>query len=445
MKVLMTKMLPGRILLPGLLLAFAALAVAIYGVIQVRADGPEKVPASGIICTENPTSTFTLTAKEGYISMTDGNVVFMWGYANGTDDFQFPGPILCVTVGDTVTVVLHNELDVDTSIMFPGQIDVKADGIPLEPHFDGSGNLISLINLAAANGGVVTYEFEVTEPGTHVYQSGTDPAVQSQMGLFGALVVRPADCNPDVDEICYAYDNPTTGFNPKTEYMMMLSEIDPLMHQAYERGETYDMSLYNPRYFLINGRTFPDTIAPNHASWLPNQPYSSLGHIQPFDEIENPLPALDRFIGMGEESYPFHPHAFNARVIARDARLLQGPNGEDMSEERFSIPVNPGQTSDALYQWEDVYAWTKDAGDLPVSLPNAQNLPAGLFYGSPFLGNQDVKPVGTTSFNQCGEFYHIAHNHSLQQITGWGVVLVGQVTFTRIDPPTSDPSYVNCH
>jgi hypothetical protein len=37
--------------------------------------------------------------------------------------------------------------------------------------------------------------------------------------------------------------------------------------------------------------------------------------------------------------------------------------------------------------------------------------------------------------NSCGEYYHIAHNHALQQITAWGVVLSGHITFTRIDPP----------
>ena len=39
------------------------------------------------------------------------------------------------------------------------------------------------------------------------------------------------------------------------------------------------------------------------------------------------------------------------------------------------------------------------------------------------------------ALNQCGEYYHIAHNHALQQITAWGVVMSGQITFTRIDPP----------
>ena len=48
--------------------------------------------------------------------------------------FQHPGPVLCVTEGDTVTVVLHNTLnDDDVSIVFPGQKNVKADGAPVQP------------------------------------------------------------------------------------------------------------------------------------------------------------------------------------------------------------------------------------------------------------------------------------------------------------------------
>jgi FtsP/CotA-like multicopper oxidase with cupredoxin domain len=409
------------------LMLIIAISVVLYSVVQVEADEPGVAPSAGMMCTENATSTFTLTAKEGYISLTDGNVIYMWSYADGTDDFQHPGPILCVNEGDTVTVVLHNELPVDTSIVFPGQADVLANGVPMEPQFNGAGELVSMTNVATASGGSMTYEFVAEEPGTYVYQSGTNPGVQTQMGLFGGLVVRPA-LGAD-----YAYNDPDTKFNPDTEYIMMLSEIDPLMHQAIERGETFNMSDYNARYFLINGRTFPDTLAPNNASWLPSQPYSSMAHIHPYDEVANPDPAIDRFIGMGVESYPFHPHAFNARVIGRDGRLTAGPNGEDMTEERFSIPVNPGQTADALYEWTDVYAW--DDTTFPVNLPSDQNLVTGLFYGSPFLGNQDTVAVGAHSVNQCGEFYHIAHNHALQQITGWGVVLVGQVTFTRIDPP----------
>lgn len=429
----------------GSILALVAVVLAAYGALQVAADGPGPVPSSGIICTENATATFTLTAMDGYINVSDGNQIYMWSYAEGRDDFQYPGPVLCVNEGDTVTIVLHNALPEETSIVFPGQSDVLANGVPSGPQFDQFGSLTSFTEEAAANGGSMTYSFVANEPGTYVYQSGSNPAIQTQMGLFGALVIRPT-MGPE-----YAYNDASTRFNPDTEYMMMLSEIDPLLHQAVERGETVDMADYNARYYLINGRTFPDTLAPNHASWLPNQPYSSLAHIYPFNDhatLTNgdpnpayyPYPALDRFVGMGVETYPFHPHAFNAQIVARDGRLLATAGGDDLFEERFSLPISPGQTTDALYKFEDVYMWNPDAqpGDpdeFPVQLPGQQNLPQGLFYGSPFLGNQDTVPVGTASFNQCGEFYHIAHNHNLQQITGWGVVLIGQISFTRIDPP----------
>ena len=111
------------------------------------------------------------------------------------------------------------------------------------------------------------------------------------------------------------------------------------------------------------------------------------------------------------------------------------PAGEDLSYERFSITVGPGQTWDSLFAWEDELALDENTIPIPVDLPGEQNATYGIFFGSAYLGNQDQLPVGTTSYNQCGEFYHIAHNHALQQLVGWGVVMTGQTTFTRIDPP----------
>jgi FtsP/CotA-like multicopper oxidase with cupredoxin domain len=406
-------------------LALAILSIPLY----VGHTEPITVPSSGMICTTNPSATFTLTAREGYISITDGNTIYMWGYADGRDDFQYPGPVLCVNQGDKVTIVLHNLLREDTSIIFPGQSGVLANGVAAQPQFDGGGNLTSLTNVATADGGSITYSFIASEPGTYVYESGTNPGIQVQMGLAGALIVRPSmGAN-------YTYNRADTQFNPDTEYLLMLSEIDPLLHQAIERGESFDMNNYVARYFLINGRTFPDTIAPNYASWLPSPPYGSLAHIHPYDPVDNPLPALARYIGLGVEDYPFHPHAFNGRVIARDGKLLQGPDGEDLSYERFSILVGPGQTTDSLFAWTDVYGWNPDGPQVPVNLPSDQNLTIGSYYGGAYLGTMEELPVGTISYNQCGEFYHIAHNHALQQVAGWGVTLIGQVTFTRIDPP----------
>ena len=155
-------------------------------------------------------------------------------------------------------------------------------------------------------------------PGTYLYESGTDADKQVQMGLYGALVVRPAG-HPD-----WAYRSarsPIGQFLPSTEYVMLLSEIDPALHQAVECGQAYDATALHPRYWLINGRAFPDTIAPNGAAWLPAQPYSSLVHVTVTDPLVNPdqPPALIRYLDAGSLNHPFHPHGQNGTVVARDA------------------------------------------------------------------------------------------------------------------------------
>ena len=121
----------------------------------------------------------------------------MWGYSSGFDDFQHPGPVLCVNEGDTVTVILHNTLPEATSIAFPGQTGVLADGIPAAPELNGSGRLTSLTTTARRRGRHRDLHFVADHPGTFLYESGTDPEKQVRMGLFGALIVRPrGGCRP---------------------------------------------------------------------------------------------------------------------------------------------------------------------------------------------------------------------------------------------------------
>jgi FtsP/CotA-like multicopper oxidase with cupredoxin domain len=365
-------------------------------------------------------------------------MVYMWGFSEGGHPFQHPSPVLCVNEGDTVTIVLNNTLDHDVSIVFPGQENVLADGQPSQPVFNAGGELVSLAPVATANGGSVTYTFVASKPGTYLYESGTNPMVQVNMGLFGALVVRPA-AHPN-----WAYNEMvvtgtvtyTTQFNPEAEFVMILSEIDPMLHAAVEQGLPYNMNNYRSRYWMINGRSFPDTIAPNGADWLPNQPYGALIHIYPYDPVDYPDPALIRYLSVGTENYPHHPHGNHGRIIARDGNVLVSPAGEDMSYEKFTVVVGPGETHDELFAWTDVEGYDPVTNPIPVTIPQLQNLTFGTFYsGSPYLGNTDTLPVGSQALNACGEYYHIAHNHALQQITAWGVVLSGHITFTRIDPP----------
>jgi FtsP/CotA-like multicopper oxidase with cupredoxin domain len=421
--------------------AAATLLLATNAPLPTSAATP---PSEGLVCTSNPSASFVLTAKTGYITTPDLNSIFMWSYANGNNGFQYPGPYLCVNEGDTVTITLKNGLGVPTSIMFPGIAGVKADGAPAQPDLGNN----SLTKLAGANGGSVTYTFKAAKAGTFLYESGTDPETQVRMGLVGALVVRPSG-HPD-----FVYDQqpgyPSTQFNPAHEYVHLLSEIDPDMHQAYEFGKPYSLKDYKPRYYLINGRSFPDTIAPNFSEHLPTQPYGSLVHVTP-KSAGNPLPAVVRYLNGGPVSYPFHPHSNHERIVGTDGRQLVNPSVvdattqtvADTSHDQFGIVVAPGQTQEGFFTWQDAQNWDPNTNPIGVQVPSIQNRTEGSYWsGSPYLGVQGALELiqnGKAHYNQCGEFYHVAHSHALFQATNYGLQTgTGMLTMIRVDPP--DPN-----
>jgi hypothetical protein len=258
------------------------------------------------------------------------------------------------------------------------------------------------------------------------------------MGLFGVLIVRPSlGAN-------YANNRPDSQFNPGTEFMVLLSEIDPYLNMAVERqvvnGQpyTFDMANYHPRYWLINGRGFPDSFAPNFAPWLPTQPYGAMARVEPY--VDGDPWSLSRYIGVGTVDIPMHPHSKSALIIGRDGRTYEGPGGEDLSSELFSIPMGPGQTWDGLFRWYDPDGYDAVTNPVTVDIPSPVDTGWGpLYSGSPYLGQQGTFPVDFTTLNECGEYYVISHVHALHKITSWGTPMSGPITFLRIDPPGGCP------
>jgi FtsP/CotA-like multicopper oxidase with cupredoxin domain len=428
--------------LRALLPVGVVVAVGVAGVGPGTSATADPPPRNGIVCTTGGPKAgepvFDLTTRTGYIDLPDGNTAFMWGYSSGFDAFQHPGPVLCVHEGDKVTVILHNTLPEATSIVFPGQDDVRADGAPSQPQVDGTGMMTSLAPGAAATSGSVSYTFTANRAGTYLYEAGTNPEKQVRMGLFGALVVRPVDSGGAAHDD-YAYDSSGSHFTASEEFMVLLSEIDPYQHQAVETNKPFNLANYKPRYWLINGRGYPDSIADNGASWLPSQPYGSLATVKPYDATNHPLPGMARYLNVGTEDYPFHPHGNNGTVIGRDGHELENA-GHDLSMEKFAINIGPGQTWDVLFKWFDAENYgldtTKGQQPLTVTVPSLANQVVGTFYsGSPYLGKSEALPPGVQTLNQCGEYYIISHNHALYQITSWGAVMTGPITYMRIEPP----------
>jgi len=128
---------------------------------------PANAPKTGMVCdpgtTSGSTHTFNLIATTGFIDTPDGNSVFIWSYANAdapdNGHFQYPGPVLCATEGETVVVNLTNDLPENSGMVFPGQdTGITASG--------GSPGLLT--TEAAASGGTVSYSFTATQPGTYL-------------------------------------------------------------------------------------------------------------------------------------------------------------------------------------------------------------------------------------------------------------------------------------
>jgi len=122
-------------------------------------------------------NTFTLTAKESMLHLDDNTMKTAWTY-NGT----VPGPQLRVKQGETVKILLQNQL--------PEPVTIHWHGLPVPNNMDG---IPGITQNAVKPGESFTYQFKVDVPGTYWYHSHQNGVVQVDKGLYGSLVVEPKE------------------------------------------------------------------------------------------------------------------------------------------------------------------------------------------------------------------------------------------------------------
>jgi FtsP/CotA-like multicopper oxidase with cupredoxin domain len=407
-------------------------------------------------------ATLNFTAGAGEVSTPDGGSIHFWGYQDlaGTEGVgvpQYPGPTLILTQGSTVIINLTSNLPFGqrASIVFPGH-QVTASG--------GSPGLLT--QESTGPGDTVSYTFTASEPGTYMYHSGTQPELQIEMGLVGAIIVRPT-----MGE-AYAYNHAGTNFDH--EYMFLLTSMDPSFHALAEQNRfaEIDTTARWPVYWFINGRAAPDDLAGPKVAWLPHQPYNCTPRMTPGQKV------LVRIIGADQDQHALHLHGNHYGEIARYGRLLTLADGTTLApRKRFTTLTVPGQTVDAIFDWTgeklgwDIYgpadhtcvdlknnvtgaagpdgfadpevvtnkAWEycADHGKpFPVTLPATQNLVFGGWWsGSPFMGDVQPLPPGEGGLNPFGGFFFMWHSHMEKELTNFDIFPGGMLSMMVVEPP----------
>lgn len=199
---------------------------------------------------------FALRAAPTTITLPDGQVVPMWGFAldsaPGANDgtVTVPGPALEIPPGDTTLKIhLTNQLPATGGQQIPVSVVIPGLLASYTATHNPNGRMRSF-TAETLPGQTRTYTWSNVREGTFLYHSGTHPAVQVQMGLYGSLKKNRAPGE--------AY----TGRTYDSESILLFSEIDLALHQAiandqYGAGKTVTSTIdYQPKYFLLNGKAY---------------------------------------------------------------------------------------------------------------------------------------------------------------------------------------------
>ena len=450
---------------------------------------------------------FSLTAMPGHITLGDGNQLLVWGFSDNDAPItvdgsgapsaitpQYPGPTLVMLEGERIKVTLTNSLSRKVfdgngqsttvvpaaSLVFPGQTDVVAYG----------GTAGTITREAVGTGEAVSYTFTAGRPGTFMYQAGSQPELAIEMGMVGAMIVRPARLPAGTKS---AYGRKGTDYD--REYLYVLTEMDRSAHEAVEFGQPVDPASFSATLWFMNGRNGPDTLvgppdvgasAQGGVQWFPAQPYDALTRVAAGERL------LGRVVAAGRDLHPFHHHGNNAWLVARDAHVLESSAGAevaypdfqfnnvelraanatlpDAAVSNFTEQSVPGTTMDFLWTWTgkglgwDPYGTgVRYAADgvtvthscdarngkampgedldshckaLPVTLPENQALTiGGLWGGSPELGATGALPPGEGGLNPAGGYTFMWHSHTERELTNDNVFPGGMMTMAIVEAP----------
>jgi len=247
---------------------------------------------------EDGVKVFELTTKAVQWPILDGTTITAFTY-NGT----VPGPMIRVTEGDQVRIVVKNELLGATTVHWHGvEVPNTMDGVP------------GVTQDPIETGESFTYEFVAKPAGTFMYHSHFEGDVQVSAGLYAPFIIDPKEPEanpPDVDET------------------LMISE------SLIRDGQTFapmPMTGMEPNFFTINGKAFPATKEIT---------------VQKGERVRL------RLIGIGQFIHPMHLHGIPFKIVATDGHAV--PEAVQLTKD--TVTVAPGERYDIEFVATEPGQW----------------------------------------------------------------------------------------
>ena len=229
-----------------------------------------------------------------------------------------------------------------------------------------------------------TYVYRAREPGTYMYHCHVEDVEHVHMGMTGMVFVRPAQDKGNVSlgipmaryagntdptaPLGYTYNDGLLPGNPEStafdrEFAMFLSEVWAEAHWADSHIQLPDWTDYRADFALLNGRVYPDTLAPN-GSVDPFHPARDTdGYLIAPDghpELQyQPLSALVRcvegervllrFANLGFRETAMTLTGIKMHVIGKDATPMRSRTNTDTSYETNTLAFGAGESIDAIF------------------------------------------------------------------------------------------------
>jgi FtsP/CotA-like multicopper oxidase with cupredoxin domain len=281
-----------------------------------------------------------------------------WVMEQGMLAANAPAPTIAVDEDDELFLTLTNV----AMAMRPDLFDphsIHWHGFPnASAIFDGVPDSSISVNMGAS----LTYYFNAKDAGTYMYHCHVEAAEHMQMGMLGNLYVRPRQnrCGTTGNPACpaglpagtrFAYNDGDGSTRYDVEVPIQIGSFDPDFHDASFNVQPLPFAGMKDRYFLLNGRGYPDTVNAGVLSTT-----DPLGKLQPSQPVSSLIAAssgqriLLRISNLSvTDFYTVGTSGIPMQVVGLDARLLRDGAGANLYYTTSSLTLGGGQSADVIF------------------------------------------------------------------------------------------------